>query len=767
MIEIFKKNISFAECFSKIINLNIFFMKHFNKFLILLAFIGLSAGAFAQNTYTIILVTGQGYRVFDDSELLYSGSSMQAAIDFIKGNANGADCTIQLGGGGAAPALNLGSGSNTLVTFNGGTSGAAWGTVTLTGKATSASTANGIIRLENVVSINCEAELTATAKSLLIYNASTGATVNITGGTVSATTGYAVWNYFGTVNISGGTVAATTTTGIAVYNELGTVNISGGNVSATTGVAIWNYDTGKINISGGTVSATTGVAILNSWTGKITISETAKVTSKNSSDDAPKLTGTIVLADAGTTTDCRLEITGGTVENTLASNSDMHMAIVNLSTGAVNISDGEISTSSGLDCAVYNYSSGAINISGGEILGGACAISNQSGTVNISGGEISIRSAAIGTINAAIMSGGSVNISGGKISASATGTGAVLVIAVYNVLMLTISGGEISASTTGLIAYAVANVGIANISGGEISASATGGVGAVTVLDAGFANISGGKISTNSTIGVAVDNQENTTIISGGEIENTSDYGIAINNSDEIEVIGGTVRSSGGDAIVNGSTTGKVTIGGSGMVIALEGYAVNNSGTLTISNNSILFAYGENDTEVINGDYTQQNNAIVAAWNNKTNITTYAADTNNDIFVNPAAASALWAKQGGNSGIAVKYGSTNGFIPVADVTVTGGDDGIVETGRATSVQVYPNPTTGELRIENGELRIESVEIFDVYGRNVGAKFPSKNLEGWQPQADGVVFNISHLQSGIYFVKISTDEGVVVKKVLKE
>ena len=85
----------------------------------------------------------------------------------------------------------------------------------------------------------------------------------------------------------------------------------------------------------------------------------------------------------------------------------------------------------------------------------------------------------------------------------------------------------------------------------------------------------------------------------------------------------------------------------------------------------------------------------------------------------------------------------------------------------SDIKIYPNPTTGKLKIENGELKIENIEIYDIYGRNVGAKFPSNKLEGWQPQADGVVFNISHLPSGIYFVIITTESGVVVKKVVKE
>jgi hypothetical protein len=62
-----------------------------------------------------------------------------------------------------------------------------------------------------------------------------------------------------------------------------------------------------------------------------------------------------------------------------------------------------------------------------------------------------------------------------------------------------------------------------------------------------------------------------------------------------------------------------------------------------------------------------------------------------------------------------------------------------------------------LRIENGELRIENVEIFDMYGR----KLPLQNGEGW-----GEV-NISHLPAGIYFLKIETEKGTVMKKVVKK
>ena len=72
-------------------------------------------------------------------------------------------------------------------------------------------------------------------------------------------------------------------------------------------------------------------------------------------------------------------------------------------------------------------------------------------------------------------------------------------------------------------------------------------------------------------------------------------------------------------------------------------------------------------------------------------------------------------------------------------------------------KVYPNPTRGELKIENGELKIENVEIFDVYGKKI-LHSPFSILNS---------IDISHFPAGIYFVKIRTEAGEVVKKVVKE
>ena len=87
----------------------------------------------------------------------------------------------------------------------------------------------------------------------------------------------------------------------------------------------------------------------------------------------------------------------------------------------------------------------------------------------------------------------------------------------------------------------------------------------------------------------------------------------------------------------------------------------------------------------------------------------------------------------------------------------------IENFLVGKLQIYPNPTIGELRIESGELKIGNVEIFDVYGRNVGA-----NTQ-FRPENPGneILLNISHLSVGFYFVKINTEVGQVIKKVLKE
>jgi autotransporter-associated beta strand protein len=104
-----------------------------------------------------------------------------------------------------------------------------------------------------------------------------------------------------------------------------------------------------------------------------------------------------------------------------------------------------------------------------------------------------------------------------------------------------------------------------------------------------------------------------------------------------------------------------------------------------------------------------------------------------------------------------------------EATVTTKNTG-VESITNYDLRVYPNPTTGELRIEMGDMRYETgdmrYEIYDVCGRRMEIPRFARNDVEWQPQADGVVINIAHLPAGIYFLKIQTEQGVVVRKIIK-
>ncbi|MCL2511079.1 MAG: M6 family metalloprotease domain-containing protein [Bacteroidales bacterium] len=101
------------------------------------------------------------------------------------------------------------------------------------------------------------------------------------------------------------------------------------------------------------------------------------------------------------------------------------------------------------------------------------------------------------------------------------------------------------------------------------------------------------------------------------------------------------------------------------------------------------------------------------------------------------------------------------------------------------IKIYPNPTEGEIQVTSYELRVTSIEIYDVFGRLVttssfghtntttpsfghpskggelvGGKFPSFG-------GAGVVLNISHLPSGVYFLKIQTENDVITRKIVKK
>ena len=75
----------------------------------------------------------------------------------------------------------------------------------------------------------------------------------------------------------------------------------------------------------------------------------------------------------------------------------------------------------------------------------------------------------------------------------------------------------------------------------------------------------------------------------------------------------------------------------------------------------------------------------------------------------------------------------------------------------SSVNMYPNPVSDKFYIET-EVEIEEVVVYDVFGRQQVTETPSR-------QGDLVV-DVANLNSGVYFVKIVTSEGEIVKRFVK-
>ena len=74
------------------------------------------------------------------------------------------------------------------------------------------------------------------------------------------------------------------------------------------------------------------------------------------------------------------------------------------------------------------------------------------------------------------------------------------------------------------------------------------------------------------------------------------------------------------------------------------------------------------------------------------------------------------------------------------------------------INIYPNPANDMLFIE-AETEIEEVSVYDVYGRQQD----NKTIR----QQDKTCFNVSKLNTGIYFIKINTKNEEIIKRFIKQ
>lgn len=102
---------------------------------------------------------------------------------------------------------------------------------------------------------------------------------------------------------------------------------------------------------------------------------------------------------------------------------------------------------------------------------------------------------------------------------------------------------------------------------------------------------------------------------------------------------------------------------------------------------------------------------------------------------------------------------TNGAIsdPSETITFTTSTVG-VENYELEQTEVYPNPTTGQFTIHNAQCMIQNVEVYDVYG---------KKLCGVEVNDNMVTLDGAGYAPGVYFIRISTDKGMVNRRIVKK
>jgi len=109
-----------------------------------------------------------------------------------------------------------------------------------------------------------------------------------------------------------------------------------------------------------------------------------------------------------------------------------------------------------------------------------------------------------------------------------------------------------------------------------------------------------------------------------------------------------------------------------------------------------------------------------------------------------------------NSGHTEPFYRIHGYL----IEYSGNNVGLEEASLDAEIEIFPNPNTGQfmLSIPNN-VKAKNIEITDLNGRTI------QNVE--VNGASQYNLDISEFEAGIYLVKVSTEDGNIVSKVIKE
>jgi hypothetical protein len=109
--------------------------------------------------------------------------------------------------------------------------------------------------------------------------------------------------------------------------------------------------------------------------------------------------------------------------------------------------------------------------------------------------------------------------------------------------------------------------------------------------------------------------------------------------------------------------------------------------------------------------------------------------------------------------IQVQANCGGGNLSEWSAAVTGTTTTGIDSWLANSVSLYPNPAKEYVDIRvDGDLNVKTMEVYDVYGKLLNTVIVTENPTR---------INVSGLANGMYFVRVSTEEGMVTKTFVKK
>jgi Leucine-rich repeat (LRR) protein len=168
------------------------------------------------------------------------------------------------------------------------------------------------------------------------------------------------------------------------------------------------------------------------------------------------------------------------------------------------------------------------------------------------------------------------------------------------------------------------------------------------------------------------------------------------------------------------------------------------NGTVSANNGAIVTERGFVYAETSNNANPQIGGTAVVKISNGTGLGTF-----NTPLTNLTASTSYSFKSYAINAAGTNYGNTETFTTDATASIT-------DEFLNNNLSIQPNPVKEMLRINTTQqIKIQEVEIYTLLGKQILKESNIKTI------------NVSELSRGIYILKIKTDKGVGIKKIIKE